>query len=57
MLLSAWIFVIAFSATTRTGFGIGWKSSFGPNFWPFVTAQKRNFRSSGAFADCVGTMT
>jgi hypothetical protein len=24
------IFLIAFSATTSTGFGIGWKSSFGP---------------------------
>ena len=28
--LTLWILVIVFSATTRTGFGIGWKSSFGP---------------------------
>ena len=50
----AWIFLIVFSATTRTGLGIGWKSSFGPKVWPFVTAQKRNFLSSGAFEELSG---
>ena len=52
-----WIFEMVFSATTSTWRGMGWKSSFGPNDWPRVTAQKRNFRSSAAFADCVGTIT
>ena len=51
------IFEIVFSATTRTDFGIGWKSSLGPYVCPFVTAQKRNLRSSGAFCDEVGTIT
>src|SRR5439155_14704712 len=51
------IFEIVFSATTSTVFGIGWKSSLGPKVWPLVTAQKRNFRSSAALLDFVGTIT
>ena len=52
-----WISAVVLSDALRTTFGIGWNSSLGPNAWPFVTAQKRNFFRSGAFADCRGTIT
>ena len=47
--MPTWICLSVFSACTKIGVGILAKISFGPNFWPEVSAQKISFRSSVAF--------